>query len=55
MHKIIVLLKNPPRSFENTKSIETDLLDLQKFVLTVLKIHFQRVTPKDSVTPLQIT
>ena len=39
-------LTNCPKSFQNTLTIETGLSDFHKFIVTVLKVKHEKVTPK---------
>jgi hypothetical protein len=43
---IDLILTNRPRSFQGTVLIETGLSDFHKMTLTVLKMHFEKQTPK---------
>ena len=43
---INLILTNCPKSFMNTKTVDTGLSDFRKLTLTVLKIHYEKPSPK---------
>ena len=43
---IDLILKNSPRSFQNSNVVETGLSDFHRMIVTVLKTTFQRLSPK---------
>ena len=43
---INLILKNSPRSFQNSNVVETGLSDFHRMIVTILKTTFQRLPPK---------
>ena len=46
MIQIHLYLTNCAKSFQSTLTIETGLSDFHKFIVTVLKVKYEKVPPK---------